>query len=60
MSTSVPLEVKSAMHSNPVLSGFYANGTNAVLFFYFFTCFTQPTRIYKLIKPKIKTENLAI
>lgn len=33
MSTSVPLEVKSVMHSNPVLSGFYTNGTNAVLFF---------------------------
>jgi hypothetical protein len=33
MSSSLPMEVKTARHSNPVESGFYSNGINAVLFF---------------------------
>jgi len=33
MSSSLPMEVKTARRSNPVIPGFYSNGINAVLFF---------------------------
>jgi len=33
MSSSLPVEVKTARRSNPVIPGFYSNGINAVLFF---------------------------
>jgi hypothetical protein len=33
VSSSLPMEVKTTRRSNPVSSGFYSNGINAVLFF---------------------------